>query len=247
MPLGYNGKILKVNLTEMSTEIETPGEDFFRKYMGGSALGTYYVLKETPPGIDPLGPDNVIVFAASVVTGAPAPCLSRFNINAKSPLTGAIGDTQGGGWWGPELKWAGFDAIVVKGRAPNPVYIWVKNGDVQIRDAQHLWGMSTGDTESKIREEFNDSMVRVACIGPGGENLVRYACVINERKHANGRTGMGAVMGSKNLKAIAVRGDKNNLNFANIDLLEEYIKMAPMAIRERPVMIDLQKLGPIAV
>ncbi len=221
MPYGYNGKILMVDLSKEKVTIEQHEEEFYRKYLGGSALGAYYCLREITPKADPLGPDNVIVFAASIITGAPIPCLSRFNVSAKSPLTGGIADSQAGGFWGPELKFAGYDAVVVKGRAKHPVYIWINNGSVEIKDARHVWGMTTGDTETAIREELKDNRIRFAVIGQGGENLVRYACILNERSHANGRTGMGAVMGSKNLKAIAVIGKASNLKYFDSEKVKQ--------------------------
>jgi len=130
MPFGYNGKILHINLTDNSWEIEEPSEKWYRTYVGGSALAAYYLLKYMKPGVDPLSEDNVLVFACSVVTGAPLSGYSRYSVAAKSPLTGAIGRTEAGGYFGPELKFAGFDAIVVRGRAPKPVYLYVNEGEV---------------------------------------------------------------------------------------------------------------------
>ena len=206
MPYGYNGKILHVDLTSGSLTVEEPPETFFRKYLGGQCIGMYYILKEMPANADPLGPDNVLAITLSVVTGAPVSGQSRVMANAKSPLTGAIGDAQAGGFWPAEAKAAGFDAIIIKGKAEKPVYLWVHDGQAELRDATHLWGQVTGDAEAAIRQELGDPKIEVMQIGPGGEKLVRYACLINMSNRANGRTGMGAVMGSKNLKAIAVRG-----------------------------------------
>ena len=208
MPYGYNAKILRVDLSRREVSVEEPEEIIYRKYLGGGALASYYLLKELKPGIDPFSAENILVFATSVVCGTPCAGSSRFTVAAKSPLTGGYGEAEAGGWWGPELKFAGYDAVVVTGRAERPVYLWIHDGDVQIRDARLIWGMFPGDAQEAIREELGDPRVRVALIGPGGEKLVRYACILNELKHANGRTGMGAVMGSKNLKALAVRGTK---------------------------------------
>ena len=206
MPYGYHGRILHVDLTSGTTRVEQPDESFYRKYMGGSALGAYYVLKESPAHCDPLGPNNVLVLALSVVTGAPISGLSRVTTVAKSPLTGAIGDAQAGGFFPAELKYAGFDAIVIKGRAERPQYLWVHDGRAELRDAAHLWGKVTGDVQAAIRDELGDPKIEVAQCGPAGEKGVRFAAIINMCNRANGRTGMGAVMGSKNLKAVAVRG-----------------------------------------
>ncbi|MEK7682714.1 MAG: aldehyde ferredoxin oxidoreductase family protein [Chloroflexota bacterium] len=206
MPLGYHDKILHVDLTTGSLEVEHPGEDFYRAYMGGSALGLYYLLKLTETGLDPLGPGNVLVLALSVLTGAPIPGQSRMTAVAKSPLTEAVGDSQSGGFFPAEMKFAGFDAVVIRGRAAEPVYLWLHNGEAELRPAGHLWGRVTGEAEAEIRQELGDDKIEVAQVGPAGEKLVRFAAIMNMSNRANGRTGMGAVMGSKNLKAVAVRG-----------------------------------------
>jgi len=208
MPFGFHDKVLRVDLTRGNIHVENPGELVFRKYIGGSALSLYYLLKELPKGADPLGPDNVLVFAPSVVTGTQIPGGSRYTVAAKSPLTGGFGESEAGGWWGPELKRAGFDAIVITGKAAKPVYVWVHDGEAEIRDASHLHGKVTGDVQDAIRDELGDKRIRIAQTGPGGEKLIRFACIVNDLRHANGRTGMGAVMGSKNLRAIAVRGTR---------------------------------------
>jgi len=208
MPNGYQGRILHVNLTDRTLATEEPPDTFYRMYMGGSALNLHYLLKEMAPGVDPLGPDNILGLSVGVATGAPISGQSRMTANAKSPLTGAIGDSQCGGFWPAELKFAGFDGIIVRGKASSPVYLWIHNGKAEIRDASHLWGKVTGDVEKTIREELADQKIEVMQIGPAGEKLVRFACLINMCNRANGRTGMGAVMGSKNLKAVAVRGSQ---------------------------------------
>ena len=214
MPHGYNGKILHVDLTTRTIEVETPPEAFYRKYMGGSAMGMYYVLNQTPAHTDPLGPDNVLCLMASVITGAPVSGQSRITATAKSPLTDCIGDSQGGGFFPAEFKFAGFDGMVIKGRAASPVYIWIKDGAVEIRDAAHLWGKITGEAEALLKEELGDDKIEVLQVGPAGEKAVRFAAMISMSNRAHGRTGMGAVMGSKNLKAIVVRGTKK-LSLAN--------------------------------
>ncbi len=205
-PSGYNGRILKVDLSSGHIHTEKPGRSFYRTYLGGSLLGTCFLLKETPPGIDPLSPENVLVFAPSVVTGAPVTGCSRFTVTAKSPLTGAVGDTQCGGNWGAKLKHAGFDAVVIRGRSHHPVYLWIDSGRAELRDAAGLWGRVTGEAQDTIREQLGREDVDVAQIGPAGENMVKYACITAGLSHFGGRTGMGAVMGAKRLKAIAVGG-----------------------------------------
>jgi len=206
MPYGYHGKILHLHLGEKRLEVEMPSEDFFRTYAGGSALGTYYLLKYTPAHADPLGPENTLTLSISVLTGAPISGQSRLTATAKSPLSGAIGDAQSGGYFPAELKFAGFEAIVVHGKAQKPVYLWINDGKPELRDASHLWGKTTGEVEDILKTELKDEKVQILQTGIAGENGVRYAALISMANRANGRTGMGSVMASKNLKAIAVRG-----------------------------------------
>jgi len=206
MAYGYNGRILHVDLTLGAVQVEEPPEQFYRRYFGGSALGLYYLLRNTPPQADPLGPDNTLILALSVLTGVPISGQSRMTAVAKSPLTGAAGDTQCGGFWPAELKFAGFDAVVVTGRAEQPSYLWIHDGQAELRDASHLSGKITGEVQEVICDELGDQRAQVLQCGPAGESGVRYACLINMCNRANGRTGMGAVMGSKNLRAVAVRG-----------------------------------------
>ena len=224
MPHGYNGKILRVDLSSSDISVEEPSEEFYRKYLGGSALGLYYLLREMPSGTDALGPENILALSLGVVTGAPISGQSRMTATAKSPLTGAIGDSQCGGFWPAKLKFAGFDAIIFKGKAPSPVYLWIDDGKAELRDAKHLWGKTTGECQAAIFEELEDEKnIEVLQIGPGGEKMVRYASIINMCNRANGRTGMGAVMGSKNLKAVAVRGN-NKPSIADSDALKELVQ-----------------------
>ena len=206
MANGYNGKILRVDLTRGTTDSESPEETIYRRYMGGSALALYYLLTEQKAGVEPLGPESRLIFMSSVLSGVPMPGFTRYTVAARSPLTGALGEAEAGGFWGPELKLAGFDGVIVEGASSKPVYLWIHNGEAEIRDASKLSGKDTGEVQALIREELGDKRIRVAQCGPAGENGVLYACVLNELKHVNGRSGMGAVMGSKNLRAVAVRG-----------------------------------------
>src|SRR5512145_2259973 len=206
MPNGYWDRILHIDLSAGTTRVESPGEAFFRRHLGGRSLIAHYLLQDVPAGADPLGPDNVLVFAPGVLTGAPVPGAGRHSVGAKSPLTGGFGESESGGFWGAELKRAGWDAVVVHGVSATPVYLWINEGAVQFRDASHLWGKITGEVQDTVLAELGDPRARVAQIGPAGENLVRFAVIANELNEVAGRTGMGAVMGSKRLKAIAVRG-----------------------------------------
>ena len=206
MEKSFTGKILRVNLSKEKISSETLEESFYRRYFGGRGLIAYYLLKELKPRIDPLGPDNKLIFACGPVTGAPVSGSGRNSVGAKSPLTGAYGEAEAGGFWGAELKQAGFDAIIVEGKASEPAYLWIHDQKVELRDASRLWGLEIKKSQETIRSELGDNRVKVAQIGPGGEKLVRYASVVNDLNHVAGRCGMGAVMGSKNLKAVAVKG-----------------------------------------
>ncbi len=203
---GYTGKILHVDLANQSIEAEEPDELFYRRYLGGSGLIAYYLLKEVGPEVDPLGPDNLLIFAGGAITGVPVAGSGRSAVGGKSPLTGGYGEADVGGFFGAELRRAGYDAVVVRGQAESPVYLWINDGEVEIRPADHLWGMTTAACQEAIQEELGEKAARFALIGPAGERMVHYACVINDLKHAAGRTGMGAVMGSKKLKAVVARG-----------------------------------------
>ena len=242
MPNGYNGKILHVDLSKGSWHVEEPEEKWYRTYMGGSNFISYYLLKQLPPGIDPLSEGNILVFACSVVTGAPLSGFNRYTVGAKSPLTGAFAETEAGGYWAPELKFAGFDAVVIRGRAAKPVYLWIHDGNVEIRDAAGVWGLDNFQTLERLKEELQDKRIRVASIGPAGERLVLYACVQNDMEHYNGRTGMGAVMGSKNLKAIAVRGT-SRLKMADLENVKQIARWHNDRIKTHPPNVGLAKVG----
>ncbi|MGA2955655.1 MAG: aldehyde ferredoxin oxidoreductase family protein [Thermodesulfobacteriota bacterium] len=203
---GYNGRFLRVNLSEEKVTVEEPAEDYYKRYLGGRGFIATALLQEMPGGVDPLGPENRLIFALGPITGMPIPGSGRNSVGAKSPLTGGFGEAEAGGFFGAELKKAGFDAAIIEGAAKTPVYLWIKDGTAELRDARGLWGLETRETQLEIRKDLQDPLIRTAAIGPGGENLVRFACILNDLTHAAGRTGLGAVMGSKKLKAIAVRG-----------------------------------------
>ena len=206
MTYGYHGKILHLDLAQLTTSIEEPDDGFYRKYVGGSAMGAYYLLKHTPPGADPLGSQNTLSLMVSAVTGAPVSGQSRVAATAKSPLTGLVGESAAGGFWPAELKFAGFDGIVIHGQAEGPLYLWVHDGEAELRDASHLWGRFTADVEDAIRKDLGDPRIHVLQCGPAAEKGVRFGALINNANRASARTGMGTVMASKNLRAVAVRG-----------------------------------------
>ena len=242
MPNGYNGKILHVDLNKGSWSVEEPEEKWYRTYMGGSNFISYYLLKHLKPGTDALSPENILIFACSVVTGAPLSGFNRYTVGAKSPLTGAFAETEAGGYWAPELKFAGFDAVVIRGRAAKPVYLWIHDGNVEIRDAAGVWGLDNFQTLERLKDELQDKRIRVASIGPAGERLVLYACVQNDMEHYNGRTGMGAVMGSKNLKAIAVRGT-SKMKMADPEKVKAIARWHNERIKTHPPNVGLSKVG----
>ncbi|KON26508.1 hypothetical protein AC480_05555 [miscellaneous Crenarchaeota group archaeon SMTZ1-55] len=221
---GWIGKVLDVDLTEGEVSYRSLDDvcPDFRDYVGGRGLGVRVLFNEVGPETDPLGPENVLMFSTGPLTGTSVSGSGRYCVVTKSPLirpkvpgsgerSGAVVDAHSGGDWSDEFKHAGFDAIIVRGRSGKPVYLWVHDGEAEIRAADKLWGKRTSNTTASIKEELGDQYVKVACIGPAGENLVRTACIINDADdvghgRAAGRGGVGAVMGSKNLKAIAVRG-----------------------------------------
>ncbi len=234
MPNGYNGKVLHVDLSKSSLEIEKPQARFYHEYMGGSALALFYILRETPAGIDALDERNTLVIAVSPLTGAPISGQSRVTAMAKSPLTGCIGDSQGGGVFPAKFKFSGFDAVVIKGKSLKPVYLWLSDGTAELRDATHLWGKITSVVEDTIREEVGDEKTEVLQCGIAGENGVRFANLINNSNRANGRTGMGAVMASKYLKAIAARGS-GPLTTANPEKIKQLARSGAAGLKESPV------------
>jgi aldehyde:ferredoxin oxidoreductase len=237
---GYTGKILHVDLTHSTIEVEEPEERFYRRYLGGNGFVAYYLLREVPQGADPLGPDNVLVIAGGTMTGVPIAGAGRSVVGAKSPLTGGYGEADVGGFFGAELRRAGFDALVVHGQAPGPVYLWIHDGEVEIRPADHLWGTTTRECQEAVRAELGEPRARLAAIGPGGEKRVRYACVINDLKHAAGRTGLGAVMGAKNLKCVAARG-KAPVPLADGEAVKELTRWLNANWRDKS--LEMHELG----
>ena len=206
MSYGYRGKILHVDLTNRKIEVEEKEDAFYRANLGGRGIGYHYLLKEVPARIDPFSPENILVLATGVMTGSPLAASCRFTAVGKSPLTGTAGESEAAGFFGPELKMAGFDAIVFRGRADKPVYLWVTGGKAEIKDAAHLAKEGAREVEDVIRQEMGGPRIRVAQTGLAGMNLVRYANITNNLGHFNGRNGFGALMGSKNLRAVAALG-----------------------------------------
>jgi len=232
---GYNGKILRVNLTDGKYSVHEPSKSYYQHYLGGRGFIIHTLLTEVPKNVDPLGPENKLIFSLGPLTGHPIPGSGRNSVGAKSPLTGGYGESEAGGFWGAELKRSGFDAIIAEGASAKPVYIWIDNGNVEILDASKLWGLEVADTVRAIHGELGSNKIRTATIGPAGENLVKYACIAHDTSHLAGRTGMGAVMGSKNLKAIAVRGSKAP-GIADKEKIIELSRWMGRNYKERSVM-----------
>jgi len=205
---GWMGTILRVDLTSGKIEKEPLSDRLRLNYIGGRGINSRILYDSVGPEVDALSPENVLIFGTGTVVGTPAPSAARITVTAKSPLTGILGDGNSGGHFSVEMKRAGYDHIVFTGKAEKPVYLWIEDDHVELRSAEHLWSKTTTKTGNEIHQEMGDPMLKIAAIGPGGENRVRYASVIFEDCHAVGRTGIGAVMGSKNLKALAVRGTK---------------------------------------
>jgi aldehyde:ferredoxin oxidoreductase len=239
---GYTGKILRVNLTDQTAKEEDLPLDVAKDYIGGAGFGIKYLYDEVPAGADPLGPENKLIFASGPLSGTTVPCASRMAVTGKSPLTGAVGMALTGGHFPVELKFAGYDALIIEGKAEKPTYVWIKDGEVKFRNAKKVWGMKSSDTQQIIKNEVKDQNVRIACIGPAGENLSKLACIINEMRAA-GRKGLGAVMGSKNLKAIAIRG-KKKLAIADKEKLKTARGVFTKAMKESHVLYPhFSKLG----
>lgn len=213
-----------VDLTSGRSKTGTFNEDFARAYIGGTGFGIKTLIDNHEPGIDPFDPANPLIYSVGAVSGTMVPCAgSKFGVFAKSPASNLLGEAYSTGQWGAELRHAGYDIVVIKGKSPKPVYLWIDDESVQTMDASHLWGKSTWETEETIRNDLGDQLIRVSAIGPGGENLSRVACLINDHFRAAGRTGLGAVAGSKNLKAVAVRGTRD-IKVADPEGLREFCK-----------------------
>lgn len=238
------GKILRVDLTQGSIETQQIDEEFYRLYPGGKALAAYFLLRELPKGTEPFSPDNILILANGALTGAPFSTATRFAAVARSPLTYGFGESEAGGFWGPELKMAGWEAIIVKGRAARPSYLWIHNERVEICDASELWGQEPEFVQNKIRAQQGDKLIRVLQIGIAGEKRVRFAAIEHDLRHFNGRNGMGAVMGSKNLRAIAVRGNSKYLDLAHDPKpIAELGRNLAKRVKEHPRTWDLQDKG----
>jgi len=221
----YAGRILRIHLSSGAHRTEPLNEEIAKKYVGGIGLGMRLLIDNSKPDVDPFSPENPLILATGPLSGTMAPTGGNGHaFVSKSPLTGGVGEAKSHGFFGAELKRAGYDAVVFEGRSEKPVYVWIDDDNIQLLNAKHLWGKSPAETEDTIKDELGDYYIRVAAIGPAGEKLSRVACILNDHTRAAGRTGLGAVMGSKNLKAIAVRGTKD-VNVAKPEEFLEFVKV----------------------
>ncbi|AKH98426.1 aldehyde ferredoxin oxidoreductase family protein [Halanaeroarchaeum sulfurireducens] len=234
---GFNDRVARIDLSSGATEYEEIDDEDAKKYVGGRGLGVKYVF-ENGPDVDPLGPDNLLAFMTGPLTGTQATMSGRIAVVTKSPLTNTVTDSHHGGWSGARLKWSGFDGLLFEGQADDPVYAYVEDGEVELRDASHLWGMTTHEARETIEEELDGAYgknLSFMGIGPGGENLVRFGAIINEDDRASGRGGTGAVMGSKNLKAVVVKSGTDMPQPADEETFEDGAGQATGAIMESDV------------
>jgi len=228
---GYNGKILDIDLTLERVKAREFPESFYRSFVGGSGFGVALLVRELSPYVDPLGIDNIIVMSIGPLTGTLSAATSRFTLNTRSPLTNILGESTAGGRFGVYIKRSGYDSIIIRGRSAKPVYLHIYNGSIEIRDAAHLWGLDTFTTTDILRRDIGRRDIEVAVIGPAGENLVRYASVICEKGRVIGRSGAGAVFGSKNLKAIVVGGDVKFPVYDEEGVFRKYKEIARRIVR----------------
>ncbi|HON79097.1 MAG TPA: aldehyde ferredoxin oxidoreductase family protein [Spirochaetota bacterium] len=229
-----DARVLRVNLSKGTFIEEAIDEDMYRMYLGGRGMAGKLLADEIDPAIDALSPENKLIFANGLLTGTSAPTGGRYMVITKSPLTGTIASSNSGGSFGADLRRAGYLMIVLEGQSKKPVYLSIKDDAVELKDASHLWGLGTADTTDRVLQEFGDQRGKVACIGPAGEKLSKIACIINDKHRAAGRSGVGAVMGSKNLKAVVVRGT-NNVEYKAKDVFTGTVKKKNAMLKENAV------------
>lgn len=234
----YTNKLLRVNLTNKTALVEPISDEVLEQYIGCNGLGAYYLYKETEKGVHPLGEENKIFFFTGPLSGTTFPSAPKIGVFSKSPLTNGFMDSYAGGHFASELKFAGYDGVIIEGRSKEPVYLWIDNGEVEIRDASSHWGQSTTQTREAIKKEVGDSLVRIAVIGPSGEKEVKYACIMVDGTHAAGRGGLGAVMGAKNLKAIAVKGTEESIRVHDEEKAGEIIASLFQEMKSNKTMAE---------
>ncbi|MCX6013854.1 MAG: aldehyde ferredoxin oxidoreductase, partial [Chloroflexi bacterium] len=235
----WDQKIAYINLTTGEIKTSFIPEKVRRMYLGMRGIDAYLLYNHIEPGIDPMGPKNVLLVSNGPFTGTPVPSPSRTHVAALSPLTECVGSTSMGNFFGPEMRFAGFDHLVIKGQASKPIYLWIHDDEIEIRDADYLWGKDCFETQKQVRDHHDDQDIQIMTIGQAGENLVRYACVRTGLKATGGRTGMGCVMGSKNLKCIAIRGTKGVKLFSDRDkIIDACYKLWAVKMTHRLTVTD---------
>ncbi|MHA1132517.1 MAG: aldehyde ferredoxin oxidoreductase family protein, partial [Candidatus Helarchaeota archaeon] len=239
---GFMEQYVRINLTDGSIKIEKLDEDFAKAYIGGSGFGTRFLYDEVPANTDPLSDANKLFFFTGPLVGTRAPSSGRFMVVSKSPLTGIFGEANCGGNWGPMLKAAGFDGVICEGKAEKPTYIWINEGEVQLKDASHLWGKDALESEDLLKKELADTKIAVAGIGQAGERMVKMAGIINDYGRAAGRCGLGAVMGSKNLKAIVCKGTQK-IPTAHPNAIPEINRSIMGKLNTNPLVFSLKNYG----
>ncbi len=237
------GRILSVNLSRGEIDLSPFPEERVREVIGGRGFNAWRLFTRLPVGADPMGPDNLLLFSCGALTGTAAPAASRLHVNALSPLTGILGSSNVGGWVGSRLRSSGVQSVVIRGRAPRPVYLYIDDKTAAIRDAGFLWGLDAFKTQERIKERLGNDKAAVLAIGPGGENGARFACIMTDRDHAAGRTGMGAVMGGKNLKAVAVARGSERPMAAGAPGAGEAVKRYARKIKNAPDFKIFSKYG----
>jgi aldehyde:ferredoxin oxidoreductase len=237
------GQILDVDLTTETWKLAEFPKDLARKYFGGRGFNVYALYDQLPAGVDPLEPENLLMFSCGLLTGTAAPSSARLNINALSPLTGILGSSNIGGYFGPWLRSNGIQSVIVRGKAARPVYLWIDDGSIEIRNAKSLWGLDTWETQDRLSAKFGSNKIRVLTIGPGGENGALFGCIMSGRDHAAGRTGMGTVMGSKNLKAIVIKKQRKRVPFHSNGKFDEAIQRYIWQIKNSPHYEGISEYG----
>jgi aldehyde:ferredoxin oxidoreductase len=241
--MSFLGQIIDVDLSTGVFKFSAFSDTRAQEYLGGRGINVKYIYDNIPPGIDPLGPKNILVFSCGLLTGTAAPASSRMHINAISPLTGLLGSSNAGGGFGPQLRACGIQQLILRGKAPEPVYLWIDGNTVEIRNAKSLWGLNTWETQDHLKKELGSDNLKIMTIGPGGENGTLFGCILTDRDHVAGRTGMGTVMGSKNLKAVVVRGQKSKRPFRSSEKGHEAIERYVRQITNSPHYKDVKKYG----
>jgi aldehyde:ferredoxin oxidoreductase len=237
------GKILDVDLSAGSWQVSDFADNGASAYLGGRGINVRYIYDNIPAEIDPLGPENILVLSCGLLTGTAAPASSRLHINALSPLTGLLGSSNVGGDFGVQLRSCGIQQLILRGRATAPVYLWIDADTVEIRNAKSLWGLDAWETQDQLKQNLDSDNLKIMTIGPGGENTTLFGCILTERDHVAGRTGMGSVMGSKNLKAIVIRDQKAKRPFRSSEHGHEAIKRYVWQITNSPHFKEVKKFG----